>query len=639
MDEEPTRFDRGYDDVIKAFSEVAEAINDDVELDALLHAVARNICTLIGVRRCSVYLKDAESGLYRGQVAHTGLNQDDLIKRLTCGTPADGLTREILETKAPVVVANAQLDPRPVRATMRSWGVRTMLGVPMIVRQNVIGLLFLDNADIPFRFTEQDQELASTFADLAAIAISQATKARELRESLATVARQNEVLRMTAAMEDRLTTLAISGVSLTGIATAVAQLTDKPCAIHDASYRRMATGVPADETAPLPQLLEPEVRSQPEVAAALAGLRPTRPSVVGPLPAAGLHRRCLVAPLAVRDEHWGYLVVMEHGRRFTALDVAVARRSAMLIALELSAERRCSIGAGQEMPPRDTVLRGLLDASDDDPTLVRRAEFHGIRAGEPHVVCVMAPREDDERLPSAEEIEMALSSGPRAPRVWAIHNDDGTVSAVVEADPDAPAPVAARRAKEHLARVAATIAPEGGMLVALSTVCASATEYRRGHDEARQALHCLATLDRSTVGVSVLAAHELGAGRLFLSSVERPEAERFVSDTLGALIDPDEPRMGDVLGTLNVFFACSRSVRDSAQCLGVHENTVRYRLARATELTGLDILTNADDQLAAQVAILVLRIAGRLPVQPAGDDRGLVDAAPAATEPEPAPAR
>jgi DNA-binding PucR family transcriptional regulator len=60
--------------------------------------------------------------------------------------------------------------------------------------------------------------------------------------------------------------------------------------------------------------------------------------------------------------------------------------------------------------------------------------------------------------------------------------------------------------------------------------------------------------------------------------------------------------------------------------LGVHENTVRYRLARVHALTGLDVAGDASDQLSVQMALLVLRLQGHpdLPpfdaeVEPAAD--------------------
>src|SRR4051794_14830974 len=194
----------GFPEVVEAFNEISGAITEHVALDSLLHIVATRICELLDVRRCSVYLMDERTGLFRGQVGHADRNIDAAIKGLTAGIEADGFTREILTTKRPVLIVNAQSDPRPVRSTMLEWNVQTMLGVPMVRKGKVVGLLFLDNEEEPHDYSEQEQQLCSTFANLAAIAISHAQLTAELRSSLATVERQNTLLRTAAAIEDRL---------------------------------------------------------------------------------------------------------------------------------------------------------------------------------------------------------------------------------------------------------------------------------------------------------------------------------------------------------------------------------------------------------------------------------------------------
>jgi DNA-binding PucR family transcriptional regulator len=68
--------------------------------------------------------------------------------------------------------------------------------------------------------------------------------------------------------------------------------------------------------------------------------------------------------------------------------------------------------------------------------------------------------------------------------------------------------------------------------------------------------------------------------------------------------------MADLLQTLRVFFDSSRSVRRSAERLGVHENTIRYRLARVEEHTGLAVASSSEDQLTMQLALLILRLIG-----------------------------
>ena len=45
----------------------------------------------------------------------------------------------------------------------------------------------------------------------------------------------------------------------------------------------------------------------------------------------------------------------------------------------------------------------------------------------------------------------------------------------------------------------------------------------------------------------------------------------------------------------------------------MHENTIRYRLSRIEELTGLAVTHDPDAQLRARLSLLVLLLQGRLP--------------------------
>ena len=222
-------------DLVAAFRKVAEAVSEDVELDAVLHIVGRECCALLDVHRCSVYLKDEEADVYRGRVGEPDPAWDESIKRLTCGTDADRFTQEIVAERRPVLITDAQHDPRPIRSAMRAWDVHSMLGVPMVERGVVTGLIFLDNGDVPHTFSDHQQEVAATFANLAGIAISQARRSAELRTNLATVARQNGLLRRSATIDERLTALVLDAAGLRDIAATVAELTRKPCAIYDAA--------------------------------------------------------------------------------------------------------------------------------------------------------------------------------------------------------------------------------------------------------------------------------------------------------------------------------------------------------------------------------------------------------------------
>src|SRR4051812_40152989 len=258
-----------YRAALVAFGDVATGLADADDLDGLLHLIAMRVCELAHVHRCSVFLRDDETGLFHGQVVHPGSDQQ--IKRLVARIAADRLTGEIVEKKRPVAVLNALDDPRPIRATIRAWHIRSILGVPMMLRGEVIGILFLDDENERRTFSSSIAEISSTFADLAAVAISQARMTAKLRKSVAAVARKNQLLRRAAAMDDRLANLVLDGGGLRDIAVAVAELTGKPTAIHDSQHRRLAAAGPRNlEQHILPRLLDLPYRENAAVAHALA---------------------------------------------------------------------------------------------------------------------------------------------------------------------------------------------------------------------------------------------------------------------------------------------------------------------------------------------------------------------------------
>jgi sugar diacid utilization regulator len=595
-----------YAEVVRSFGLVAGALSQLRGLDDLLHLIASEICRLADAPRASVYLRDDKTGLYRGQVGHADHDIDAGIKRLVCGIEADRFTREIVATKAPVVVANTLTDTRPIRSAMRSWKVRSMMGVPMILREEVIGLVFLDCEDKRHVFSDSDRNIATAFAGLAAVAISQAQLTSELRSSLETVAKQNRTLRRAAAVDDRLTNLVLEGGNLRQTATAVAELTGKPCAIYDAEQTQRAIGHPPDTDDPIAlRLLEPEFREHPQVAEALAALSERRSAVIGPFPAAGLGNRFLIAPVTVRDEQWGTLVIMEHRGFLSSFDMLVSRRAATIVALEISAERRA---VSAEWNARAALAGELVRGNCDMAELERRAMFLGVDLEKPRLLCLVTAADKNVMLPDARTVVDAVTSALPGGGALATGVVDG-VAALIEA-PENTAPLEASSiVKRAVSQACASLADDGRLVAGVSTICLHASDYARAYVQARQVTQCIASFCPPD-GERVLSADDLGAARVLLASSDVSETERFAQETLGGLLQDDQSR--DLLDTLEGFFLNGRSVRRSAEHVGVHENTIRYRLARIEQLTGLRVGSDSDAQLSAHLALQVIRLRGGL---------------------------
>ena len=96
----------------------------------------------------------------------------------------------------------------------------------------------------------------------------------------------------------------------------------------------------------------------------------------------------------------------------------------------------------------------------------------------------------------------------------------------------------------------------------------------------------------------------LGVQRLlFAMSQENPEVLRsFQEGVIGAAICYDEKHGTDLVKTLKAYTECNGQVSEVAELLHVHKHTVRYRLRRISDLTGLDV-TRFED--AAQLYLAV----------------------------------
>jgi sugar diacid utilization regulator len=601
---------------IAAFTKVASGLDEVEKIDDLLVEVARQISKLVGVERCSVFLRDEREDLFRGCVSRSkGGAKDDDIRHCLAGIPADRVTREVMRTRQPVIVANARSDTRMVKATVRRWKVRSVMSVPMISGAETIGLMMLDDTDRQHSFTEEDAELARCFAELAAVAVAQTQLRLELSSKLAVAGRQVQSLRRATAVDEKLTELVLDGKPLDDLLGTLAELLLKPCAIFDEAGARIATALPggADESG-VPRLLEPAFASNPEIRRALAEHDGSRVFVVGPLPRANLLRRHVVAPVMLGEEVWGRLVVMEHKSRFNGGDMIAVRRAAALIALQVSADRSA---VEADWNAGSSLAAELLGGCSDAETVQRRAERLGIALDAPRVVMLAAARSGNEdEAPDFRTVAAAF--GEVAPRLRVqVTAVNGAVAALVELPADGGAADSAGDYREVFEAVREQLEP--GLIAGISSVYSTRDGYRSAHREARQVVECIRRFS-PVDGPALFTADDLGIGALLLSSSDSDAVSSFAEETVGELVR--EHSKADLLTTLCSFFENMGSIRGSAAALDVHENTIRYRLSRVEELTGLAIMHDPDAQLRARLSLLVLMLKGRLP-------SGLASPAPA----------
>jgi DNA-binding PucR family transcriptional regulator len=141
------------------------------------------------------------------------------------------------------------------------------------------------------------------------------------------------------------------------------------------------------------------------------------------------------------------------------------------------------------------------------------------------------------------------------------------------------------------------------VLIGGSSACSSAHKLHVAFRESQIALDVARQLQRS----GAVVYDRAGVLGLLLGLRHEAGMQRFLALNLGRLLHEDEKSREQLLQTLRIFFDVNCSHEAAAQRLGVHRKTIANRIAKISELTGLDFSTH-DDRLVADISLYVHRL-------------------------------
>ncbi|MEK7683123.1 MAG: GAF domain-containing sensor histidine kinase [Chloroflexota bacterium] len=162
--------------------EIGRILSSNLDLPSLLQSIVAVASEITGSQGASILLYDPTARVLRFEAIPPG--QNPALKKIT--VPVDSSVAGWVFSKAsPLIINDARADPRIYREVDRQihFQTRSILGVPLVVKQEPIGVLEAVNKFGAQDYTEADQTALETLAAQAAIAIENARLLAKLQEA------------------------------------------------------------------------------------------------------------------------------------------------------------------------------------------------------------------------------------------------------------------------------------------------------------------------------------------------------------------------------------------------------------------------------------------------------------------------
>jgi GAF domain-containing protein len=383
-------------------------------------------------------------------------------------------------------------------------------------------------------------------------AIENARLYEEMRERVAELERLTELGEAIARAEtlaELLPTVAAHTVALLGARACHVYLLD-----------------PSSEELALRASSPPDAAARPSLT--LAGL--------GPEIARSGRQASVATPLVAGDELLGLLLAESTG----SVDLARAVASQTAVAIK-------KIELIERLTEKNLIKDFFeqLAGGSPSPDVEGRAARLGCDLDERYVVLAAAPPTD--RLEKA-----VLAVAPRS----LFDRRDDSIRAVVRVPSSGE-----RRLLDELRRIQREV--DTGLTIGVSNVCSGAGSFRAGFEEARHALLGSSVLLRQP---GVMTYEELGPYKYLLRMSLDADVRDSHRDAVARLAEYDRRRSTSLLPTLEEFLRRRGNISATAEALYVHPNTLRQRLRRIMELSGIDL--RSDDWLMVEIAVKLVKL-------------------------------
>jgi GAF domain-containing protein len=529
--------------------EIISTVGSSLELGEVLDAVVRLLSDASAVHACFVYLVEDDGRRLLLRAASAPYSE--LVGEIALDK-GEGIAWWAVEHGEPAFTQNAVDDPRnKFVPELEEEKFQSLLSVPVAGRDgDVIGAITM-HSEAPHEFTDQEVELLTSTAFLVGGAIENARLYEETKQRVGELEHLTELAETLARAQQ-----------LGDVLPVVAELTrqllrSRSCHLYlldgGSEELRLRASAPPGE-----------------------GVRPSIGlSELGPEIARSGRSASVAAPIVADDELLG--LVIAEGTSEVELARAAANQTAVAIKkielIERLTEKNLIKDFFEQLAGGNVL--GAVEG---------RATRLGCDLDRKYLVVEVAPSDD--------VVEKAIAAA--APGSLFDRRDDSSraLLRVPSVGEDA-----------LVEKIQAIHAEVGNPVsIGVSNTCKGAVSFQAGFEEAGHAL--LGSVIRGTPGV--MTYEELGPYKYLLRMSMDSGVRDSQRDLVAKIAEYDRLRQTSLLRTLEEFLRRRGNISATAEALYVHPNTLRQRLRRIQDLSGLDL--RKDDWLLIEIAVKMVRL-------------------------------
>ncbi|MBT3713190.1 MAG: GAF domain-containing protein [Anaerolineae bacterium] len=183
MSRQAAAFEEEHSNLV-ALSNISQMVNSSLEVDEVLRIAMDTVVKMINAERGFLMLRDGENAM----TIRTARNWEQESINSKESSPSRTIIGRVIESGKAILTTDAQEDPRfGGQESIIAHNMRSILCVPLKVKNDLIGVIYADNRIRSGIFTEASRSLLISFANQVAIAIENARLFTSLRHTLAEV--------------------------------------------------------------------------------------------------------------------------------------------------------------------------------------------------------------------------------------------------------------------------------------------------------------------------------------------------------------------------------------------------------------------------------------------------------------------